>query len=203
MYCTINLYNWAFTIQCIIISITQRWNNIDNVDDARFYTNWFENEPDVKEFDYSTRQNSPVSPLALKSCGSNPAFNCYTDNQGCTYDVITNTLDPSSLSTLVPVNGSGICTTSNCNVDVTPSLFLDFDLVRATTEEAEPACLGVYGANIAVATSSQYDVCQDLVGYRGIGASESETGGAKWIDLKCNQRSRCQICTIVGKQTFT
>ena len=91
----------------------------------------------------------------------------------------------------------------NCGGAV-DTIFVDLDLILATTSEATPACMAMYGPNIneeEIQNSSEenYDQCGVLFDLQ-----EDRTGAetydyAKWVDLKCNQRTRSLICTILGK----
>ena len=79
-------------------------------------------------------------------------------------------------------------------------LFVSFDLVKATTFDATPACMALLGPNVnnAEIGKSDYDQCSLLFDFQ-LDATEAETYDyAKWIDLKCNQRSRALICSTLG-----
>ena len=82
----------------------------------------------------------------------------------------------------------------NCSGNV-DTIFIDLDFVLTTTSEATPACMAIYGSNIDESEiensyDGKYDQCGLLfdLGYEY----------AKWVDLKCNQRTRALMCSILG-----
>ena len=75
------------------------------------------------------------------------------------------------------------------------NIFVDFDRVLTITSEATPACMAMYGPDIDAEEirRSSYDQCGILFDLH------SETiNYAKWVDLKCNQRTRALMCTMIG-----
>ena len=91
----------------------------------------------------------------------------------------------------------------NCGRAV-DTIFVDFDFILTTTSEATPACMAMYGPNIdeeEIENSSDgnYDVCGVLYDLHTHTNSDAETYTyGKWVDLKCNQRTRALICTMLG-----
>lgn len=92
--------------------------------------------------------------------------------------------------------GHGAMGTTSCPNGQTcqsTGIFVDFDLIRSTTEDASPACVAMYGPDIkSTATSSQANTCDLLF-------EDHTTSGTllgKWTDLKCNQRTRSLMCNL-------
>ena len=71
-------------------------------------------------------------------------------------------------------------------------IFISLDQVRATTEDASPACVAMYGPEIkSSALLGQSNTCDLLF--------QDHTTDAllgKWSDLKCNQRTHSLICNL-------
>ena len=87
-----------------------------------------------------------------------------------------------------------------CNGAVN-SLFVSFDLVKATTTDATPACMALLGPNVndEAIKKTSFDQCNLLFDFkRPEGAGAESYDYAKWIDLKCNQRTRALMCTMLG-----
>ena len=80
-------------------------------------------------------------------------------------------------------------------------LFVSFDLVKATTFDATPACMALLGPNVnnAAIGEPNYDQCSLLFDFQVVDTGAETYDYAKWIDLKCNQRSRALICSTLGK----
>ena len=81
------------------------------------------------------------------------------------------------------------------------TIFVDLDLILATTSEATPACMAMYGPNIVEEELSRpyYDQCGLLFDLQSDISGAETLGYAKWVDLKCNQRTRALICTMLGE----
>ena len=152
----------------------------------QLFNDWLPGEPDVKEFNTDTVKLSPISNATIDKCTSNPKFTCTVTGTQCSDRETV----PITVGSPTPINAGQPIT-------VTTSLFADFDLIKETTEEASPACMAILGMRLSndVPTSgvvdAEYNVCSVLF-------SEYEDYG-KWFDLKCNQRTRAQICTLRGK----
>ena len=71
-------------------------------------------------------------------------------------------------------------------------IFISLDQVRATTEDASPACVALYGPNIKNSVlSGQSNTCDLLFQDHTVDALLG-----KWSDLKCNQRTHSLICNL-------
>ena len=93
-----------------------------------------------------------------------------------------------------PNTGTQSCPASSggaagCRSD---GIFISLDQVRATTEDASPACVAMYGPEIkSSALLGQSNTCDLLF--------QDHTTDAllgKWSDLKCNQRTHSLICNL-------
>ena len=84
------------------------------------------------------------------------------------------------------------------------NLFVSFDLVKATTFDATPACMALLGPNVndVAIGKSDYDQCSLLFDFQLDSTGAETYDYAKWIDLKCNQRSRALICSTLGKRQY-
>ena len=89
---------------------------------------------------------------------------------------------------------------NGCNGAIN-NLFVSFDLVKATTFDATPACMALLGPNVdnKEIGKPDYDQCSLLFDFQADATGAETYDYAKWIDLKCNQRSRALICSILGK----
>ena len=166
-------------------------------------TFWESNEPNVVEFDYSIRATSPLATAEAAACGTNPisscsiesAFSCTSTNSN---DGTTTVVNPGNQITRdTPVGtGAAVCS-QGVNGCKATGIFLSFDLVRATTADASPACMAMYGPDITdAAKSGETNTCDLLFKNH-----DTDSLLAKWTDLKCNQRTRSQICNL-GNKTF-
>ena len=85
------------------------------------------------------------------------------------------------------------------------TIFVDLDRILEVTSDATPACMAIYGPNIdetEVENSSDgnYDQCGLLFDLRiNPLAGPQSFKYAKWVDLKCNQRTRALMCSILGR----
>ena len=83
------------------------------------------------------------------------------------------------------------------------SIFVDLDRVLATTSPATPACMAIYGPDIDEkeienSFDGGYDQCGLLYDIQTDSSfAELPFQYAKWVDLKCNQRTRALMCTIL------
>ena len=98
-----------------------------------------------------------------------------------------------------PVTGTMCSDAPNCNGAIN-DLFVSFDIVKATTFDATPACMALLGPNVNTVAISQsdYDQCSLLFDFQSDETGAETYDYAKWIDLKCNQRSRALMCTTLG-----
>ena len=94
---------------------------------------------------------------------------------------------------------------SNCQLSENP-LFLDYKAVLANTEEALPACMAMHGPQFKSDLQGQgYGLLGKCDQMFETSISEPDTNEIdkhylKWSDVKCNQKTRAQICTILGKK---
>ena len=85
------------------------------------------------------------------------------------------------------------------------TIFVDLDRILEVTSDATPACMAIYGPNIdesEIKNSSDgnHDQCKLLFDLRVNQIVDPQSFKyAKWVDLKCNQRTRALMCTIQGK----
>ena len=164
-------------------------------------TFWETNEPNVVEFDYSIRATSPLAKAEAAACGTNPtsacsiesAFSCVSANSDTTI------VNPSNQINGITLGDTAIGTDScsqGANQCKATGIFLSFDLVRATTADASPACMAMYGPDITdAAKSGETNTCDLLFKNH-----DTDSLLAKWTDLKCNQRTRSQICNLGNKR---
>ena len=166
---------------------------------------WLEDEPNVNEFDYNIREFTPLTKEGVDECSSNPAFDCYI---GGTQGFKCQTGENSAF--FVPSNQikdiddfddvSSSCPNNDPNCEITVpnnALFVKFDLIKATTNDADPACMAITSPNVRQAENEKYDKCQLTFDFNEENNVERYLY-AKWLDLKCNQRTRALMCTVVG-----
>ena len=164
--------------------------------------NWKDDEPDVIEFDYNTRLYSPITEEGVKACSSDPSFTCSTggDSFKCNQKSGTTSfiqpretfgdIDLAS-STCNPTDPTG-----NCNVENNNQLFVKFDLVKATTQDSKPACMAITSPDVLYQEDGvEYDSCGLTFDFTD---HPEEYSYAKWVDLKCNQKTRALMCTTIG-----
>ena len=183
-----------------------RWNRAKGVTIKSSDENWYTNEPDITGFDYNIRETSPITNESYQECSSNPSYDCSVSNsfkcEQTPDDTVTKT--PSFVVTDA-VTGTMCPTESGCEGAVN-DLFVSFDLVKATTNDATPACMALLGPNVndkAIA-ATDYDQCGLLFDFeRPEGTGAESYDYAKWIDLKCNQRSRAIMCATLGTIVIT
>ena len=191
-----------------------RWNRAKGEAISKTDTFWYTDEPNVKEFDYTTRKTSPITEEAYKECTSNPSYECTVLGIGqpnynntvysCSQPSGGFLRRPSFIVNADPVTTS-FCAASDASLCLgnINSLFVSFDKVKNTTFDASPACMAMYGPNVddeRIATESatgfgEYDYCSLLFDFK----SDVETYDyAKYFDLKCNQSTRALMCSIIG-----
>ena len=170
-------------------------------------TYWQEDEPNVNEFDYNTREFSPITKEGAEACSSNPAFDCFIQQDGTGGTGFTCQTEGESSSFFVPSNTikdiddikdveTSCPPNSNCEITVpNNALFVKFDLIKATTNDADPACMAITSPNVLQAANEIYDKCSLTFDFT---EDVERYFYAKWLDLKCNQRTRALMCTVVG-----
>ena len=185
----------------LIIDENFRWNRAkgDTIDSSD--TNWYSGEPDITGFDYSIRETSPITNESYRECTSNPVYDCsVSESFKCTQEADTSTSKTPKFQ-IGDIDTSSFCD-SSCATGAINNLFVSFDLVKATTNDATPACMALLGPSVndAALKESDYDQCSLLFDFeREEGKGVESYDYAKWIDLKCNQRSRALMCSTLGK----
>ena len=80
---------------------------------------------------------------------------------------------------------------SEANVEV-------IDLVKANTPDATPACMALLGPKVDEhIKDANFDQCGLLFDFQ-TDNGEEKYDYAKWMDLKCSQRTRSLMCTLLG-----
>ena len=75
---------------------------------------------------------------------------------------------------------------------------VSFDLVKATTPDATPACMALLGPKVDQhIKDANFDQCGLLFDFQSDNGEE-KYDYAKWMDLKCSQRTRSLMCTLLG-----
>ena len=177
-----------------------RWNRQLGEEVNKQSQFWQNDEPDVVEFDYDTRLYSPITEEGVDKCTSNPAFTCSTgDSFKCNQPAGDNSGAPKTLIDDVDFdNIASTCpTTGTCDVTNNNQLFVKFDLVKATTEDSKPACMAMTSPDVMYEEDGvAYDSCGLTFDFE---LSKEQYSYAKWVDLKCNQRTRALMCTTIGR----
>ena len=98
------------------------------------------------------------------------------------------------------IDTNSFCDTGSCADGAINDLFVSVDLVKANTIDATPDCMAILGPNVndAALKESNYDQCSLLFDFQSDDTGAETYDYAKWIDLKCNQRSRAIMCTTLG-----
>ena len=185
---------------CLLPYFPWRWNHGRGNPVNGYYTNWYNGEPDLRGFDYEKRKYTPLKSSLVSSCTSNPAFDCYEHrNTRCSNRCLAPKVPNGAVC-----KGCGCNSKRKCKSSANP-LFLDFRAVLENTDEALPACLAMYGPQIRSSLiMPQFGVeeCSELF---ETSLTQTETTQdpyyLKWSDLKCNEKTRSQICTLQGKHT--
>ena len=158
---------------------------------------------DITASDFYRRGVSPITMEAFLQCTSNPSFDCFVNTTDqCTANPGGNSLrtpDFSRYSTFSAVTNSMCHAGSNCYGAINDQ-FDNFDLVKETNIDASPICMAVLGPNVDSEGIKEpiYDQCGLLFDLEldQTGASTYKYGDI--IDIKCNQRSRALMCTMLG-----
>ena len=164
-----------------------RWKSGQGGSISSSFQYWDEGQPNVQEFDYEKRRYSPISDKAYQECGENPDFDCFTvaadAAKQCSPDCVNQQkpiLRPHTVTRTVPAGAE-------------LSLFVDFELIKSSTADASPACMAMYGPTLTTGLSDghipkDFNLCDFAFG--------GDYG--RWVDLKCNQRTRAQFCIVNG-----
>ena len=184
-----------------------RWNRAKGDTISSNNENWYTGEPDITGFDYNIRETSPITEEAFQKCTVNPSFECFVNSSAfeCNKrpDPTTSRVPSYSLPNEAATGTMCSDQVNGCKGAIN-DLFVSFDLVKATTFDATPACMALLGPNVNTLAigQSDYDQCSLLFDFQ-LDATGAETYDyAKWIDLKCNQRSRALICSTLGKRHY-
>ena len=181
--------------------IYYRWDQNKGNEVNKQSTYWQDDEPNVEEFDYDTRLYSPITKEGIEKCSSNPAFTCtIPSDDGIECDQSSTFFQPSNLIGDISdlEDAQTICkNTGGCEVP-NDALFVKFDLIKATTNDAKPACMAITSPNVFYQeTDPTYDKCRVTFDFAENNLVERYLY-AKWLDLKCNQRTRALMCTVIG-----
>ena len=177
-----------------------RWNFLkgSTVDPSSSF--WQPNEPDIKEFDYTTRPYSPLTKEGFDKCSSNPLFTCSVrDEFSCnSVNPFTEKLDRPEFEFGEYIGQSTTCDPDSlCEIENNNQLFIKFDLVKRITKDAEPACMAITSPNVMYEENGgPYDTCSLLFDFT---RNPEEYKYAKFVDLKCNQATRALMCTTLGR----
>ena len=139
------------------------------------------------------------------NCTSTPAFDCFEYNFYGSPSDTTNCKNTAPDCILKGKGnkefGSTISVTNN-------PLFLNYKAVLANTEEALPACMAMHGPQLKSGLLNQnfvsFNQCDQMfeTSFTQTDPSMLDPHYLKWSDVKCNQRTRSQICTILGNKNY-
>ena len=159
------------------------------------------NEPDLEEFDSEIRKAFPSIEDLIKKCGENSDFDCYESQDACKL-----TCPNSIIGTQAKENEVGCAETTVGGCSGQNPLFVDYKYVLSSTEDALPACMAMYGPQFLSDLieyndgGTSFTYCSSMFQIE-ISSEDIDSHYLKWFDLKCNQKTRSQICSLVGKQT--
>ena len=176
-----------------------RWNRSKGNAILANNSYWLTNEPDITEFDYSIRETSPITKEAFRKCSSNPTVACSV-SQSFSCDKQPDAINLKTPSYSIPDDAatSTMCPDSSDCKGAVNSLFVSFDLVKATTPDATPACMALLGPKVDQhIKDANFDQCGLLFDFQSDNGEE-KYDYAKWMDLKCSQRTRSLMCTLLG-----
>ena len=187
-----------------------RWNKQKGDKVGKRYSEWYANEPDLSDFDLSTRQFSPFTSTAFDSCGANPKFICSTNSAQYTCGNIRKAVINVASDTNVR------CTTVNnqrCKNIAKDTIFSNLEKIKELTGKSESACMALLGPNIdttgqtqntdcttvtmAGECNTEYDPCQPI--FNTNVNSPLNLGFTRWIDLNCASKTNSLMCTMIGK----
>lgn len=192
-----------------------RWNKQKGDIVGLRYNEWYTNEPDLNDFDYSTRKHSPLTHLAMTSCGNNPTFGCSTG--GASYNCSNLMQSVATIGSNVQIScattGSGTRDNARCGVP-RDTIFVDLAKIKEETGESKAACMALLGPDIdstlqtqdmACATvsggtcsSDEYNPCQVL--FNIVDDSQLNLGYKKFMDLNCASKTNSLMCEMIGKK---
>ena len=200
---TFNILNTGKWYHSLLVLFFIRWNRAKGDTIKTSDTFWDTNQPNVKEFDYTTRSTSPITQEAYDKCSSNPAYGCSINEKfSCTQESGKEITRRPTFNIRDEADTSSFCSSDDGCKAAVNSLFVNFDLVKATTFDASPACMAILGPDVddtkieaATEENPNYDECGLLFEFS---ASKETYDYAKYFDLKCNQRTRALMCSIIG-----
>ena len=180
-----------------IISLSNRRNEEHVGAEKKF---GYMNGRDITASNFYTRGVSPITMEAFLQCTSNPSFDCFVNTTfQCNENTGGNSLKAPTLSFDEAFTNSMCPADSNCYGAIN-DLFDNFDLAKETNTDASPICMAVLGPNVdgQGIQEPNYDQCSLLFDLEldQTGASTYDYGNI--IDIKCNQRSRALMCTMLG-----
>ena len=201
----LSIYNFFAKIDFTTV-LYCRWDRNQGSEVDKQSSFWLEDEPNVNEFDYNIREFSPLTKEGIEECTSNPAFDCFVKGDGGGGEDPNFKCQTEGNAFFVPTNTIGdiddfdevmtSCPDGNCNIVPNDALFVSFDLVKATTNDADPACMAITSPNVKQAQQNEmYDKCSLTFDFE---EDVERYFYAKWLDLKCNQRTRALMCTVTG-----
>ena len=187
----------------VIIHFNFRWNRAKGATIDSNDENWYTGEPDITGFNYNIRETSPITNESFQECSSTPTYECSVSNMFSCDQTPDDTLTKTPSFTVTDAVTGTMCqdSTGDACKGAINSLFVSFDVVKATTNDATPACMAMLGPNVndEAIKGTDYDQCGLLFDFeREDGAGVESYDYAKWIDLKCNQRSRSLMCSTLG-----
>ena len=160
---------------------------------------WDVKEPDLEEFDSEVRKAFPSNADLITKCTENPDFDCYESQDACKL-----TCPNSFIGTQQKEDEVGCAETTDGSCSGHNPLFLDYKFVLSSTEDALPACMAMYGPQFLSNLINNNDGGTSFTYCSSMFQIETSSGDIdshylKWFDLKCNQKTRSQICSLVGK----
>ena len=160
----------------------------------------YSNVRDITELDFYIRGVSPITNEAFRQCTSNPLFNCSVNNDfECNQDPGGNSPSTPTFLFDSPATNLMCPLGSNCSGAINVH-FDTFDLVKETTSDASPICRALLGPIVDSESIKEpnYDQCSLLfdLDLDLTGASTYDYGNM--VDIRCNQRSRALMCTMLG-----
>ena len=182
-----------------------RWTRGSGNPVMESYNNWYSGEPDLKEFDYEKRKFTPLKNSLVSACTSTPAYDCYESTDTRCQNRCVAPLAKTACK------GCGCNSKRKCKSSNNP-LFVDLRTILESTEEGLPACMAMYGPQLQsslimaqqgngnAVSNFGVEECSQLfeTGVTQTDPTQLDQHYLKWSDLKCNEKTRAQICTLLG-----
>lgn len=165
------------------------------------YHEWYRgkdvSEPDLVEFDYSTRKFSPVTEEAFSKCSSNPFYDCYFEDTQCIKACPKNEISYTGCKQGLQC---GCKEGGICKITKNP-LFLDFEAVLATTAVSQASCMALYGPAMMpqILNQIQNGIFTEIDTCGVVADTIKSEHYLHWADVNCWQKTRAQICVLIGK----